>query len=255
MLSHRTFITIISILVISLVLGGFILYQRSNRCFHTDVDFCQFLSVMRKEPYDQSYGIFISEQGEKSSRVNWILNKNDKHIQVITGEKESMNMIISREYVYLKDYRDGLWWRQPRAQMDQYVIELAFDPEVFLKTILERYNSPEISIKAVETVGCGSKQCTRYTVQNSTNETQEYVDIDQETMRLVRYAGKNNAVLTSFTVQYGNKEMGVVGEVKDAEKGQNIFLESGNAIPTDKKTEKFPYLEEFEREMKGAVNL
>lgn len=254
MLSHHKFLAILSICIVSLSIGVFMLYQQSNRCIHDNKAFCDFLATLKTQTFEESHGTFTTEQGEKASRVNWILQDNHKKIQVFIDEIEAMQMIFTPDQVYVKDYRDSLWWQQSREDMAQYIVTLAFDPEVFLSSFIERYKGETIAVVKFEELACGDSQCIRYTIDNGQKGAVEYVDIDKATSRLVRYAGKDGENVSAFSVQYEPREIEVPTQVKQAEKGQNIFLEQLLYQPSGRPADELEFVQEFEREMRRIRN-
>lgn len=250
MLSHHRFIAFIGALLIPALVAAFVLYSRSKACVHTDKAFCDFLSKLEMSSFEDTHGSFISQNGEKASKVSWILEGHNKQIKVSTDDTEAMNLIATKDTVYVKDYRDNLWWEQPRKEMEKYVFELAFDPEVFLNLFIERVGSPNIKIGKKTEFTCGTDSCVEYEVSDNDFKTVELIGIQPETGRLVRYAGKKDDATVAFNIIYEPENIALPTQTKKAEAGQNILLDQLMYTPSGKKTTDLDYVREFEEQMK-----
>ncbi len=251
MLSHHRFIAVMCVLILSVGVGGFFLYQRSNRCISDDEEYCAFLSNLKPHVFDQTHGTFTTQTGKKASKVNWVLDRGNKQIQVFTEDAEAMNMIVVDDQVYMKDYRDGLWWQQNRRELERYIVELEFDPEVFIPAVIDRF---EESVNAVplEQVPCGQQTCIRYQIGSEGEDKKEYIDIDPNTNTLVRYAAQNGEEMRAFSVQYQAKAIVVPDQTKQAAEDQNIFMEPFMERPAQQSAKDLEYVQEFEREMNNV---
>lgn len=251
MLSHHRFLTLLALLLIPLVVGGFILLRQSKSCIHADKKFCSFLSDLAIKDFEGTQGSFISQIGDKASKVQWVLGKNSKQIQVVTDGRESMHMIVIENTVYVKDYRDGLWWKQSKKDMDRYVYELSFDPEVFIKQVVDRLNNPNLKLAKQVEVACGKQTCIQYSFSIDNFKHREFVSIDHQDNHLLQYAGKKDDTSTAFTVIFKKKEIYAPTDTKQAEKSQNILLDQMNSSSTQQSAKDLEYVKEFEKQMKG----
>lgn len=250
MLSHHRFLFFLGFLLIPLCIAGFMLFQRSHVCIYKDKMFCSFVKELDIRSFEGTHGSFISQTGEKASQVNWSLERHKKHIQVNTEGRESLNMIVIDNTVYVKDYRDGLWWKQSKKDMEQYVSELAFDPEVFLMAIIDYIDNPKSVIGKYEEVECGSNTCWEYTLSDDGFKTKVYVGIDIQSNRLVRYAGKKEESTVAFNVIYKKKPIEAPSSTKDAQKGQNVFMDQLISSPHEQKASDLDFVKEFSEQMK-----
>ncbi|CAN5213120.1 hypothetical protein BH09PAT2_BH09PAT2_10460 [soil metagenome] len=248
MLSHHRFLAILSILVLSIAIGSYFVYQHSHRCLYNDPVFCSFISNLNTQAFEEANGTFTTQQGEKASRVIWSLDRPNKQIQVVISDKESMNMVFTKDNVYVMDYRDGLWWQQSKNEMKKYIVDLDFDPEVFLGGFVERFKAQNVKIEKKEEVACGEVRCIRYRIGEQ--KMPEYIDIDAETSRLVRYAGQNGTIATAFRVEYKKKAIDIPLNTKEASVGQNVFLEPLGGDKNENTAEDLDFVKDFERDMK-----
>lgn len=254
MLSHHKFLTIMGVLLSSLVLATFFLYLKTDRCSQDDEKYCAFLRTLDEETFEHTHGIFLTQQGAKESQVIWILADENKQIRVVSGTTETMNMIATEEQVYVKDYRDGLWWVQSRKDIEQYVVSLEFDPETFLTSVIHRLKDPNVRIRQLDTVPCGSAQCLRFNIGTKLETSSEYIDVEKGSNRLARYVGKRGEDTIAFNVHYETMAIAIPDNTKPAEKGQNIFLEQSLFTPEDVPAENLEYVQQFEQEMKETEN-
>ena len=237
-------------LLIPVLVAAFILYLRSKACVHTDKVFCDFLSKLEMSSFEDTHGSFISQNGEKASKVTWVLEGRNKQIQVSTDDTEAMNLIATKDTVYVKDYRDNLWWEQPRKEMEKYVFELAFDPEVFLRSFIERVGSPNLKVGQKTEFACGPDVCEEYAVSDDDFKTVDLIGIHPKTGRLVRYAGKKDDTTVAFNIIYESESIVLPTQTKKAEAGQNILLDQLMYTPSGKKAIDLDYVREFEEQMK-----
>lgn len=250
MLSHHKFIGILSILVLSIVLSAYVVQKNAKKCMQTDPIFCSFLADVDTTTFQHTHGIFTTEQGAREVKVDWVLNGETKQIKVITSGVETMNMIATETEVYVKDYRDGLWWQQPRKETEQYIVKFEFDPEFFIHAVIERLKDPNMKITKLAEVPCNASQCIRYAIGQELETNAEYVDISRGHAKMERYVGKKGQNTIAFNVHYEPMQIIIPEGTKQATKGQNIFLEQQLSAPVDQPAENLDFVQEFEQEMR-----
>ena len=250
MLSHHKFVAIIGCLILCIVVAASVLYWRNHRCIQADQKYCEFLATLSDKTFEHTHGMFTTQKGVKETYVTWMMNGQNKQIRVLTNNTETMNMIATQDQVYVKDYRDGLWWNQTKADMKQYIVELEFDPEIFLGSVVERLKNPKTQIQRLKEVSCGAEQCVRYQVTNNRQANAEYIDINRGSNQLARYVGQYGEDTIAFDVQYEAMDITIPIMIKPAAKGQNIFLEQYLYNPVGQSASDLEYVQKFEREMK-----
>lgn len=249
MQSHKTFIIVLSTVVISLIAGVLIIVFTRNRCIHPDLRVCRALGQFEREQFRHAQGTYSQISPELTLKSDWKLSVPRKQIVLMDQKEETFHMVSTDRDLYVKDYSEEAWWKVPKEEFERYSVNLPFDPEQYLSFLKTRLMEPGVSFTAPRDVACGSSRCVRFVVspQDRGNDT-EYIDIDANNNKITRYIWQSEESERVFVLLYQKQDIALPTHTKTPETGVNVFLESGRSRPSQKKGMELDFVRQFEEE-------
>lgn len=243
------FIFLISASVIGLT---FIFVRRFSEasCPQNDTRICQFLQKNKNISTQEMKGSYLSNQEDKTELVvQWQKKDELSSIQIQKDEEEILHTIVTSQYVFLKDYVDNKWWREQKNTVENSLIELPFNPELFFASIQELIRNNNTTYTFIEDISCGDEVCHRYQViypEQSEGE-QLFIFFSTADFKLKSIFTVGNQGTGKLDIIYEELNIVEPTDIKIVSSGRNIFTEyielRNKEVPKD-----FEYLREFQQQ-------
>ncbi|MBI2051983.1 hypothetical protein HYT33_04470 [Candidatus Roizmanbacteria bacterium] len=249
---EQGFSPIVAIVIAAVVLvGGYFVLQRSGKapsipgislpggiglnpnCKYNDPDLCKYINRALSGDYFKGGVSFKSVTKDKSAKavsevVSETQGEDRSHFVILADGKETYNTIMIGNTVYLKDQKDGKWWKQTKEQKKEDgegdEPEKKYDPKE-IKKQLEREES-KIAYKKVGKEQCDSRTCFKYEMVNPDfAEVTEYILFDDRDFILRKMISQTkDGTVTETTFAYENISINAPSPTKDVPQGQDIYL-------------------------------
>ena len=243
----KLIIALVLISLIGIISIFFTRYYALHDCKFTDERICSFIQSFNRNPGVSASGAY--EQTEEFGEYNgvWKINQETEQFSMYKGDTEVMNIIIDNSYMYLKDYKDGMWWQQKREDSKLYETQLPFDPKVFFSSIKEYLNDEQTKFMFIQSLPCDKKQCHRFQMKNPKIRGQMFLYITTDTLELNRVISASEQSIFEIVVNnYEKPGIESPKEFKEATAKQNLFLEWIRQIK--EKNTNYEYLNEFQEQ-------
>ncbi len=218
-------------------------------CMYDDPVVCSFLSDVRKGRLSKLQGTYMEQhKGEEVYTVTWKRADKDQDILYKDDIEEQLHIVFVDDWVYLKDYSDGRWWEQSRDMMEQYETQLPFEPAVFISNLESYFVNDRNRIYFIQDDICGLDACRKYALTIK----------DAADKKILFYLSEKHGLLQKVQIDTGDLAQEITfnyedpqiakpdRNVKQAQKGENIFLE--NFIERSTTVKNTPdYIREFEQ--------
>jgi hypothetical protein len=217
------------ILTIMIVLFGAIYMaatwsQSRPWCVGRDKEICKMLTHLKSHLTSSSQGDYSNND---SMSVTWGIQENSYQFTYLINKDEVMRVIGTEDMMYVRDYADNRWWKQPVKLVEQYNIQLPFEPQPYTQHILEVLLDKNTTYTATQAKTCSARNCVQYQVINKNAGLEMIISIDREENVLKAIEVKKGGVTEMVTVQFEQLDLIEVPktDIKIASSNQNIFLD------------------------------
>src|SRR3989338_9764598 len=223
-----------------------------NRCIYVDKRICNFLNKYKKIPYRYAAGKIDLTIACNLYKGNWTISNDIEEFSLLKDNTPALIMVLSNQFIYLKDNKSDNWWRQSQADARQYNIEIPFNPFSFFRDIKYLHADEKTQPVYIQSLACGSKQCFRYQLKNSDKEEQQqFLYITQDDFTLYRSVLVQGDKVIDVTVNsYEKQQIEPPKNIIEMTSNQNIFLEWTKQQSQSEKN--LEYLNEFQQERQEA---
>ena len=238
-------------LIVGSLLGIFIISLirliNENRCRFKDTRICSFISKYKKEPYRYSSGLLEQTVSGQTYTGSWAIAGNIEKFSIVQSDTPVLDMVLSSDFIFLKDNASDVWWRQSQNDARKYNIDIPFNPFSFFKSINDYLVNDQTEFAYIQSLSCGLKQCYRYQLKNpdlSNRQLFLYIQDDFSLYRAV--SAENNNVLDVVVNSYKKQQIESPKNIKETTSQQNLFLEWTKQQSEQEK--KLDYLNEFQQD-------
>ena len=227
-MSKSSYRDLILLVIMIVILGA--MYAAStwsqNRpwCVGRDENICKMLTHMKSHLTSASQGTYSDND---NINVLWGVYEGAYEFSYLVNKEEVMHVIGVEDTMYIRDYTDNRWWKQPAKLVEQYNVQLPFEPKWYTQHILEEFIDANTTYTATQATTCSVRNCWEYHVMNKNTGLEMIISIDKEAYALVAFEVRNAGEEEKVTVQY--KELDPIEvpatEIKIASSNQNIFLD------------------------------
>jgi len=224
--------------------------QNHPWCVGRDKYICKALTHMKSHLGGKSQGTFT--KGD-TMKVSWGIYNDTYQYTYVVNAKEVMQVIGTQDNIYIRDYSDNRWWKQPIKQVEQYSIQLPFEPQSYIQKIATILLDKKTLYTFKKVTTCQEKTCRNYHVTNKSIGVDMDVSIDTKKNTLIAFEIENSGTVESVTVQYDHLTQinPPTDRIKIASSTQNIFLDMLYQLQP-KKNEVPYYVELIEQQRKRA---
>jgi len=202
----------------------------NTACRFEDVELCRFLDKGKTVNRLLKNGYIVKSttidaQGKKNEEVWEVAGENKAHVVNYEGGKETFNMIIIDNDLYVKDYLDGMWWKKPIDQAEKEG-KLNIEKIVKNKQLEFKEIDGDISYQKLNGEKCRNSQCLRYKIVNNRSETDgdQYLLFDDQDYLLRKIQRQMaNGSISEFTIDYELPTIEEPISAKEAADNQNVF--------------------------------
>ena len=147
------------------------------------------------------------------------------HTMVTAGGKTLSDMIILGDTTYVKNEKDGVWWKQVNkktADASPTTDALKFDPEEMKKDFEEKKAST--AYKSLGQEACGSLNCYKYE-ESHTDDTKSIRTFwfDDKDFLLRKEETSYGATKTTTSYVYDNINVTEPSPVRDVPEGKSVY--------------------------------
>lgn len=195
-------------------------------------------------------GTYTSNQTDDVSlQIEWQKSADVSTIKIDRNENEILDAIIGPRYVYIKDYADNKWWREQKNIVENSLVELPFNPELFFTKLQTMLNNEETAYTYIEDIACGDEQCHRYQVTSANQKEGEQLFVFFSTTDFKLRSIFMVEDTSTGELNVVHKEVSIIEpeNIKIVSSGRNIFAEYIEL--KDKEEQKnFEYLQQFQQQ-------
>ncbi len=238
---------IIVIIVAVVAIGGYFFLQKSGKapglplpsmvslnpnCKFNDPDLCKYVNrTIGADYFGKSMAIKGTTKDKSGKAVSEMMMESEgqdkSHVVVSQDGKEITNTITIGKTTYIKDSKDGKWWKQtveePKTP-DAQKAESTFDP----KKLKDEFSQKEdkTTFKKIGKESCGSLTCFKYQIVNpdSTDVTEYVYFDDQEYILRKMVTVTKDGETSETTFEFGTAKVSEPSPTKDVPKGENIYM-------------------------------
>lgn len=236
---------VIVIVVAVLAIGGYFAFQKGGsvpglplpaavslnpNCKYNDPDLCKFVNRILQGNYldkMSSKGVTKDKDGKSTAEFVMEIEGAEKtHMSMMANGALVMENITIGKTVYVKDPKDGKWWKQTVKE-----VETTGDDEIPVQTsdeVKRQYEGGKTTYKKIGKEQCGNLTCFKYQ-QMSEGFSQAdgtmfvYFD-DREYMLRKMVVAHAQGGSTETTYEFGNVSVQAPSPTKDVPAGQNIYM-------------------------------
>lgn len=240
-------------LITASVIGLIILTVRrisQASCQYDDVYVCTFIRENRDLSQQNLEGIStIDFKNDGELDIKWEKTKEISTLQISKNNEEILHAILSNRYVYIKDYADNKWWREQKNTVANAIVELPFNPEVYIPEIVAKITKESNQFTYIEESACGEEVCYRYQIVNTelNDEEQLFVFFSKDNFKLKSVFEVTADSTKKINIGYSDVTIQEPEEIKIVSSGRNIFLEYTELKDKDE-PKNFEYLQQFQKQ-------
>ncbi len=198
-------------------------------CKYNDPDLCKYVNRTLSGDYFSKPMVMKSTTKDKTgkavSEMSMEMEGPKKvHMVMIQGGKEFMNTVTINDTIYMKDQKDGKWWKQSlKDATPQQGQTKQFTPEEFKKDL---EGGDKTTFKKVGKETCGNLTCFKYQlIYPGLESITQYVYFDdKEYMMRKTVTITKTGETTEMTFELGGSGVTAPSPTKDVPAGQNIYM-------------------------------
>lgn len=244
--SYRDLILlVIMIIILGVMYIGATWSQSRPWCVGRDENVCKMLTHIKSHLNSASQGTY------KDSTMNafWSIYEDTYEFTYFVNKEEVMHVIGTKDIMYVRDYTDNRWWKQSTKLVEQYNIQLPFEPQSYVQHVTNMLFNEHTTYTATQAKTCPARNCWQYKVINKKVGLEMIISIDKEENSLAAFEVKNAGITETVTVQYDQLDLIELPttDIKIASSNQNIFLDM--AYQADPKKNIVPdFVDSFEEQ-------
>lgn len=256
MSSNRQFRLIIFLIIASLI-GIAVLFIRKaviSSCSQTDPQVCRFLNNYKYMSKNAMKGMYMvkNENDESSRTISWEKYAGKRAVSVVQEEESILDVIILKDYIYLKDYSDNIWWKQKISDTPFSESYLPFDPYLFFTEFDSILFDPGTVFTRIGEITCGDTKCIRYKIisPNLSKDLQRFIYVTSDSS-ISTILDVNSASSHEIKLSSSSNLISEPRTTKIPAADTNIFLDYLTKRQQEKE-KKLEYLKQFQTEREKA---
>ncbi|MDA1317292.1 MAG: hypothetical protein O3B87_04690 [bacterium] len=218
---------VILIIMIGIFVGMYRISTWSNQyswCANRDEYICNMLTHTRLHLPTASGGTY-----ENSDHINavWSVHEDNYELTYLVNKKEVMHIIGADETLYIYDYSDKRWWKQPIKEVEQYNVKLPFEPASYTQYITDALLDEKTIYTPIQVTNCLVSDCMQYHGVNKNVGLDLTISISKKDNKLMGINSKKAGSSDTVTIRYDDLNTIEVPktDIKIASSNQNILLD------------------------------
>lgn len=241
------------LVMIAILVGMYSIATWSDKrswCENRDEYICSMLTHVKSHLPTAAQGTYTN-----SDNINavWSAHEDNYEFTYLVNKKEVMRVIGTEDTMYVQDYSDNRWWKQPNKLVEQYNIKLPFDPQSYTQYLTDVLLDESTTYTPIQATTCLVQNCKQYLAINKNAGLELTLNINREDNTLTSISTNSAGSTETITIEYDELDSIEVPttDIKIASSNQNIFLDLiYNLQPKIETTPDF--VEQFEQQREQA---
>lgn len=227
---------------------GYLRWSEVNACQFSEKRLCRFVSVLKKEKFENVYGKYLIYQDMNETKVDYNFQGKSQAFSLQSGNNKSVDMVQRDSDIYISSPQDKKWYQQNLTVAENYEYDRPSGVQQSFLNIKNWLIKTKMDATLKAKTICQSRDCYEYELKNLTDEgTINLFIFDDGRMSKISIDEPGKKQDIEFV--WGVKDI-IIPSTFEKAGNENLYLKLILQKEQPKPTQNYQYVEKFQNEQK-----